>query len=119
MWGSLLPTIILERFKLTQQIIYRRKGNLSQSPNQFKYRKNILISRFYEQFSRNILNLGNFALNFNPFVKIAYTGEGRGTPHHRRIFLFCKIVYILGYSRKYPTPSVDDIGNPVGNARWH
>ena len=31
------PPIIFERFKLPQQIIYRRKGNLSESPNQFKY----------------------------------------------------------------------------------
>ena len=27
------PTIIFERLKLPQQIIYRRKGNLSESPN--------------------------------------------------------------------------------------
>ena len=45
------PPIIFERLKLPQQIIYRRKGNLSESPNHFKYRENILISRFYEQFS--------------------------------------------------------------------
>ena len=44
------PPIILERLKLPQQIIYHRKGNLSESPNHFKYRKNILISQFYEQF---------------------------------------------------------------------
>ena len=31
--------IIFERLKLLQQIIYRRKGNLSESPNHFKYRK--------------------------------------------------------------------------------
>ena len=47
------PPIISERFKLPQQIIHRRKGNLSETPNQFKYRKNILILRFYERFSRN------------------------------------------------------------------
>ena len=28
-----------KRLKLPQQIIYRRKGNLSESPNHFKYRK--------------------------------------------------------------------------------
>ena len=39
---------------------YRRKENLSESPNRFKYRKNILISRFYEQFSRSSRNLGHF-----------------------------------------------------------
>ena len=33
--------IILERLKLSQQIIYRRKGNLSESPNYFKYREKI------------------------------------------------------------------------------
>ena len=54
------PPIIFERFKLPQQIIYRRKENLSESPNHKKYWKNILISRFYEQFSRNRRNLGHF-----------------------------------------------------------
>ena len=47
------PPIIFERLELPQQIIYRRKGNLSESPNHFKYRENILISWFYEQFSRS------------------------------------------------------------------
>ena len=45
------PPIIFERLKLPQQIIYRRKENLSESPNHLKYRENILISRFYEHFS--------------------------------------------------------------------
>ena len=54
------PPIIFERLKLPQQIIYRQKENLSESPNHFKYRKNILISRFYEQFSRSSRNLGHF-----------------------------------------------------------
>ena len=54
------PPIIFERLKLPQQIIYRQKGNLSESPNHFKYRKNMLISRFYEQFSRKSRNLGHF-----------------------------------------------------------
>ena len=47
------PPIIFERLKLPQQIIYRRKGNLSESPNHQKYWGNVLISRFYEQFSRS------------------------------------------------------------------
>ena len=51
------PPII---FKRQKQIIYRRKGNLSESPNHLKYRKNILISRFYERFSRSSRNLGYF-----------------------------------------------------------
>ena len=54
------PPIIFERLKLPQQIIYRRKENLLESPNHFKCRKNILISRFYEQFSRSSQNLGHF-----------------------------------------------------------
>ena len=54
------PPIILERLKLPQQIIYRRKENLSESPNHQKYWENILVSRFYEQFSRNRRNLGHF-----------------------------------------------------------
>ena len=52
--------IIFERLKLPQQIIYRRKENLSESPNHQKYLENILVSRFYEQFSRNRRNLGHF-----------------------------------------------------------
>ena len=47
------PPITFERLKLPQQIIYRRKRNLSESPNHLKYREDILISRFYEQFSRS------------------------------------------------------------------
>ena len=54
------PLIIFERLKLPQQIIYRRKENLSESPNHKKYWENILVSRFYEQFSRNRRNLGHF-----------------------------------------------------------
>ena len=33
------PPIIFERLKLPQQIMYHRKGNVSESPNQFRYRK--------------------------------------------------------------------------------
>ena len=54
------PPIIFERLKLPQQIIYRRKGNLSESTNHLKYWENIFISRFYEQFSRSGRNLGHF-----------------------------------------------------------
>ena len=54
------PPIIFERLKLPQQIIYRRKENLSESPNHQKYWENILVSRFYEEFSRNRRNLGHF-----------------------------------------------------------
>ena len=54
------PPIILERLKVPQQIIYHRKENLSESPNHQKYWENILISRFYEQFSRNSRILGHF-----------------------------------------------------------
>ena len=52
--------IIFERLKLPQQIIHRRKENLSESSNHLKYRENISISRFYEHFSRNSRNLGHF-----------------------------------------------------------
>ena len=54
------PPIIFERLELPQQIIYRWKENLSESPNHQKYWENILVSRFYEQFSRNRRNLGHF-----------------------------------------------------------
>ena len=50
----------IEWLKLPQQVIYRRKGNLSDSPNHLKYWENILISRFYEQFSWSSRNLGHF-----------------------------------------------------------
>ena len=58
--GVAPPPIIFERLKLPQQIIYLRKENLSESPNHQKYWENILVSRFYEQFSRNRRNLGHF-----------------------------------------------------------
>ena len=54
------PPIIFERLKLPQQIIYRRKENLLESPNHQKYWENTLVSRFYEQFLRNRRNLGHF-----------------------------------------------------------
>ena len=37
--------------------IYRRKGNLSKSPNHLKYWENILISRFYEKFLNMNMNM--------------------------------------------------------------
>ena len=58
--GVAPPPIIFERLKLPQQIIYRRKENLSESPNHQKYWEDILVSRFYKQFSRNRRNLGHF-----------------------------------------------------------
>ena len=60
MRGGPPPPIIFERLTLPQQIIYRRKENLSESPNHQKYWENVLVSRFYEQFSRNRRNLGHF-----------------------------------------------------------
>ena len=63
--GATAPSIIFERLELSQQIIYRRKGNLPESPNQSKYRENILISQFYEQFSRKSRNLGHFGSSKN------------------------------------------------------
>ena len=65
------PPIIFERLKLPQQIIYRRKENLSESPNHQKYWENILVSRFYEQFSRNRRNLGHFR-KFEKISNILY-----------------------------------------------
>ena len=69
------PPIIFERLKLSQQIIYRRKGNLSESPNHFKYRENILVSRFYELILKwviwgfQIYNLFREKLKFRGFTK--------------------------------------------------
>ena len=60
MRGAPPPPIIFERLKLLQQIICRRKGNLSESPNHQKYWENILTSRFYEQFSQSSRILGHF-----------------------------------------------------------
>ena len=45
--------IIFEWQILPQQTIYRWKGNLTANRIHFKYWKNILISRIYEQFSQN------------------------------------------------------------------
>ena len=40
--------------------MYCQKVNLSEGPNHQKYWENILISRFYEQFSRSSRILGHF-----------------------------------------------------------
>ena len=61
MRGGPPPPIIFERLKLPQQIIYRRKENLSESPNHQEYWENILVSRFYEQFSQYRRNFGPFS----------------------------------------------------------
>ena len=50
--------IIFERQILPQQTIYRWKGNLMASSIHLKYWGNILISRLYEQFSRNNSEMG-------------------------------------------------------------
>ena len=47
------PPIIFEPYILPQQTIYRWKENLTANRIHFKYLRNILISRFYEQFSLN------------------------------------------------------------------
>ena len=39
-----------ERIKLSEQIIYRRKGNLLESPNHFKYRKIFQFRDFTKAF---------------------------------------------------------------------
>ena len=51
--GRPAPTDSFEWQILPQQTIYRWKGNLTASRIHFKYWENILISRFYKQFSRN------------------------------------------------------------------
>ena len=71
------PPIIFERLKLPQQIIYRRKENLSESPNHQKYWENILVSRFYEQFSRNRRNLGGKNFKLLEYEHIIYHFEAR------------------------------------------
>ena len=45
---------------LTVMLMYSSRKHLSESPNHKKYWENILISRFYEQFSRSSRNLGHF-----------------------------------------------------------
>ena len=49
--------MIFERLKLPQQIIYRRKGNLSESPNHLKYREEISVLRKHLRILRNTLLL--------------------------------------------------------------
>ena len=52
LWHPKEP-IIFEQQILPQPTIYHWKGNLTASRIHFKYWSNILISRFYEQFSRD------------------------------------------------------------------
>ena len=47
------PPIIFEGRNVPQKTIYHWEGNLSKSPIHFRYQQNILISRLYEQSSRN------------------------------------------------------------------
>ena len=51
--GAPPPLTIFEGQNLPQQTIYHWKANLKKSSIHFRYRQNILISRLYEQFSRN------------------------------------------------------------------
>ena len=44
------PPIIFERLKLLQQIIYRRKGNLSESPNHKNIGKIVSFRDFMSNF---------------------------------------------------------------------
>ena len=62
-------SILYLPLKLPQQIIYRREGNLSESPNHLRYWENILISQFYEQVSRSSRNLGHFCNYIICFAK--------------------------------------------------
>ena len=54
MRGAFPLLIIFESLKLPQQIIYDRKGNLSESPNHFKYGKNILFRIFMSNFPETV-----------------------------------------------------------------
>ena len=51
--GAAPPPIIFEPYILPQQTIHRWKENLTANRIHFKYLKNILILRLYDQFSRN------------------------------------------------------------------
>ena len=77
------PPIIFERQILPQQTIYSWKGNLTASRIQFNYWKNILISRFYEQFSRNgfamaLERLFKKIFKLTKYEHIIYHFEARG-----------------------------------------
>ena len=56
---------------VSHEIIYCRKGNLSESPNHLKFWENILISILYEQFSRRSRNLGPDLGHFWKLEKIS------------------------------------------------
>ena len=76
------PPIIFERQILPQQTIYRWKGNLTASRDHFKYWKNILISRFYEQFSEMAPQCSGTAVQKNfkliKYEHIIHHFEARG-----------------------------------------
>ena len=99
------PPIIFEGRNLLQQTIYHWKGNLSVSPSHFRYRQNILISRPYEQFSRNDSAMPpekNFKLKkyeHTHFYKIRE--EGGSASLSRRAFE-ARIVFIFNlYSNSF------------------
>ena len=96
--GVAPPPIIFERLKLPQQIIYRRKENLSESPNHKKYWENILVSRFYEQFSRNRPNLRHLCT-----FQILRGWQGRRTSHGK-IYNFCHPTLLKIRSKITVTP---------------
>ena len=99
-----LPPIIFERRKLPQQIIYRRKENLLESLNHLKYRGNILISGFYEQFSWSSRNLGHF-LKFEKIsnsqnTTISYMILKR-VIWRFQIYNFCEIFKFRGFTKAF------------------
>ena len=101
--------IIFERLKLPQQIIYRRKENLSESPNHQKYWENILVSRFYEQFSRNRRNLGHF----RKFEKIWKSLKFfRTSKNGLNSAYFAKIAHKIAKPKYFPNIS-DDSDSPI------
>ena len=59
------PPIIFERLKLSQQIIYRRKENLSESPNH----KNIGKIFWFRDFMSNFREIGGIKAIFRSSKK--------------------------------------------------
>ena len=107
------PPIIFERLMLPKQIIYRRKGNLSESPNHFKYRENILISRFYAQVSRSSRILGNF-WKFVKFKFRGFTKAFKNFPKYIIAFIFAKFKYFakqIIYLESPDHPLQNDVSN--------
>ena len=88
------PPIIFQWQILLQQTIYRWKGNLTASTIHFKHWKNLLISRFYEQFSQNDSAMAPKRLfeNISEFLKyehITHHFKARGLAISN-IFTFAK-----------------------------